>query len=308
MYALTIFKSQFDNKTHRTLELSDWNAFGDLLHSLHQLHRKTKKDAELISPAIYEEGTTRSNKNVTKWASWCAVDVDDYGDAHVGEINASIQKYCGDYQFICYSTASSTPLAPKFRLVFNLNREVEADEIRHFWYALNQEIGELGDPQTKDLSRMYYVPAQYENAFNFIFANPGRPVDVDELKAKHPYTEKTGNSFIDRLPPDLQEAVLEHRKSQLNAKFMWTGISDCPFWPKTLASEYQSITETGWYHKMYQIMVSVACNAIKRGYPITAKEIATLCRELDNATGNWYSNRPLEVEADRAVEYAYRNN
>jgi len=33
-----------------------------------------------------------------------------------------------------------------------------------------------------------------------------------------------------------------------------------------------------------------------------------LCKQLDNETGNWYTNRPLEVEADRAVEYAYRNN
>jgi hypothetical protein len=72
--------------------------------------------------------------------------------------------------------------------------------------------------------------------------------------------------------------------------------------------EYRTISETGWYHKMFSIMVAIAGSAIKKGYPITAREIAELCKQLDNDTGNWYTNRPLEVEADRAVEYAYRNN
>ena len=55
-------------------------------------------------------------------------------------------------------------------------------------------------------------------------------------------------------------------------------------------------------------MVATAGTAIKRGYPITAKQVAELCRQLDNDNGKWYTSRPLEVEADRAVEYAYRNN
>jgi hypothetical protein len=93
-----------------------------------------------------------------------------------------------------------------------------------------------------------------------------------------------------------------------NTNYTWTSYRDCPFFPKTLAIEYKSISETGWYHKMYQIMVATAGSAIKKGYPITAREIAELCRQLDIDTGNWYTSRPLEVEADRAVEYAYRNN
>ena len=54
--------------------------------------------------------------------------------------------------------------------------------------------------------------------------------------------------------------------------------------------------------------VATAGNAIKCGYPITAKQIADLCRQFDNENGMWYTNRPLEKEADRAVEYAYRNS
>jgi hypothetical protein len=58
---------------------------------------------------------------------------------------------------------------------------------------------------------------------------------------------------------------------------------------------------------MYQIMVAVAGTAVKNQYPITANEITNMCREFDMDTGNWYENRPMNKEADRALEYVYRN-
>ena len=64
----------------------------------------------------------------------------------------------------------------------------------------------------------------------------------------------------------------------------------------------------GWYYAMYQLMVSTAGNAITKGYPITAKEIEFLMRDLDSDTGNWYLKRPLDVEAERAIEFVFRKN
>lgn len=312
--SLTLFKSQFDNKTHRKMNFDSWEKFVDLLYKLAHVEKEGKRDAELISPAVYKDGTTRANKNVSHWASWAAVDVDDYpisGDPYT-ELRNSLKERLGEYEWVCYSTASSTVEQPKFRLVFPLSRDVHADEIPHFWFALNTEIGDLSDAQTKDLSRMYYIPARYKNANNFIFLDIGKRVDVDELLEKYPYVDraKSGGTFLDRLPPELADAVVNHRKSHIESKnndVYWSGYADCPFFPKKLALEYRVITGTGWYHKMYQIMVATAANAIKREYPITAQQIAELCRELDVETGNWYENRPLETEADRALEYAYRN-
>jgi hypothetical protein len=54
-------------------------------------------------------------------------------------------------------------------------------------------------------------------------------------------------------------------------------------------------------------MVSVAAKALKRNYPITPKEVSALCKEIDAETGGWYKNRPLELEASRAIEYAMKN-
>ena len=40
------------------------------------------------------------------------------------------------------------------------------------------------------------------------------------------------------------------------------GIEIGTFWSKKLETEYRSITESGWYYKMYQIMVATSGNAV----------------------------------------------
>ncbi len=308
MIEFTVFKSLFDNKTHRRGQMADFDAFERMLYDLSSKPLESKKQAQLISPAVYKPDTTRKNDNVTEWAGWCAVDVDDF--VFNGELQDELSNRFGHYRFVCYSTGSSSVTSPKFRLVFPLTKVVPAERIKSFWYALQSELGELGDKQTKDLSRMYYIPAEYAGAHNFIFSNTdGASIDPDELIVKHPMPEKTNlNNFFDRLPDELQKQILEHRKSKLeNTNINWTSYRDCPFFPRKLEAEYRAISNTGWYHKMYQIMVAIAGNAVKRQYPISSAEISKMCRELDMETGNWYENRPLDKEADRALEYVYKN-
>ena len=304
--SLTLFNSIFDNKTTQRLTFKDFDSFEKALYGLAERRIKSKKDAPLMSPAQYKPDTTRKNDNVTMWSAWCAVDVDDF--KFEGDLYGNLRTRFGNYKFVCYSTASSTQSLPKFRLVFPLTKNVPAEKIRHFWFALQTTLGDLGDKQTKDLSRMYYIPAKYDNAFNFIFSNSGDYIDPDMVMKKHPYREKSGNNFFDRLPEDMQREIIEHRKSKLdNTNVNWSSYRNCPFFPRQLEKEYRMISNTGWYHKMYQIMVAIAGNAVKNKYPITVQEITLLCRELDAETGNWYKSRPLEKEADRALEYVYKN-
>ncbi len=285
----------------------DYNSFDEFEQVLYKLSESTKyptkKDAPLISPATYIPDTTRGNDNVTGWGMWCALDIDDFE----GDIE-QIKKAYGEYRFVCYSTASSTKEQPKFRLVFPLNKEVHKEDIKHFWFALNKEIGDVADAQTKDLSRMYYVPAKYKDAFNFIFSQDGKVMDPDYLMDKHPYVVPNEN-FFDRLPEAIKKGLIEHRKGKLNnTNITWTNYHDCPFVNQKQIDEYKTINGTGWYAKMYQIMCTIAGNAMNRGYPITAKEVEYLCRELDGDTGNWYLKRDMYKEAERAIEFIFRNN
>ena len=317
MYSMTIFKSPrwwdrenryvYDNKTHRRMDFESWDKFANFLRKLSERKLNGKQDAELITPAVFKPNSTRKNDNVLAWAGWAAVDVDD--TTFDGSLEDELRSRFGDWNFICYSTASSTDDTPKFRLIFQLSGDVEVNKIRHFWFALNSELNDLGDPQTKDLARMYYIPANYSGANNFFFVNEGIPLDIDYVLARWPYDSKRdAKSFLDRLPTAWREQVVEYRKGKLdNTSYVWTSYKDCPFWPKSLAAEYMSISSTGWYRQMYRIMIAIAGKSIERGYPITALQIVELCRQFDIETGNWYENRPMEVEANNALEYAYRN-
>ena len=313
MYALTIFNSIYDNKTNKKMDFSNWKQFEKLLYDLSKIELKNKKDAQLISPAIYESNTTRANKNVTAWAGWAALDIDDHD--FKGNLQDELITRFGSFYFVCYSTASSTLDKPKFRIVFPIERHVPADSIKKFWFALNKHFGKLGDEQTKDLSRMYYVPASYVGANNFIFTNNvDKCIEPERLMAEHPYAERnTGANFIDRLPENIQKEIVKYRAEQLNSsakKYQWSSYRDCPFVNSNLIKEYSSIANidgTGRYAMIYRIMTSIAVNAIRSEYPISAGEIASLIRELDMETSNKYQNRSLNVEADRAIEFAYKN-
>ena len=320
MFSLTVFESVYDNKTSTRVDFESFEKFEKSLYYLSTLPgykakkgERGKKSSPLISPAVYKEGTTRANANVIEWASWAAIDVDDH-DFKGSDLKDELHSRFGNWYYICYSTASSTPARPKFRLVFPLTGPVQSGAIKHFWYALNTEFDCLGDGQTKDLSRMYYVPAQYPGAHNFIFSNVGDFIDPEHLMQKHPFTQpSTSNNFIDRLPPEIQKEVIAHRAAKLSEskrEYTWTGYRDCPFVNKKLIDEYRRIARvdgSGRYAMIYKIMTSIACNAIKRQYPITEYEIVDLVRQLDRETSNIYAKRPLNTEASRAIEFAYKN-
>ena len=305
-YSLTLFKSIFDNKTEKRMNFTSYHQFERLLFDLAQQKREDKKSAPLISPATYVEDTTRANDNVIGWAGWCAVDVDEH--VFDGNLEQELLDRYGKWNHVVYSTASSTQEHPKFRIVFPLTIHVPKEKIKHFWFALNKELGDIGDPQTKDLSRMYYVPGKYKDAYNFIYNNfNGVDMNPYEIMSKHDYVERSG-SLIDNLPKEIRKQVLAHRKSEMtNTNVSWSNYRDCPFVNKKLVKEYNEITDTGWYTKMYSIMVSIAGNAIRKKYPITAQEITTLCKEIDYENGNWYKSRPFDKEADRAIEFVYGN-
>ena len=301
------------------MDFSSFTDFELLLYQLSKIpgykakkgEKNDQKASPLISPAIFKPGSTRSNANVDCWAGWAALDVDDFKcDPATTNFEAEVDARFGRYTYVCYSTASCTREKPKFRLVFPLTCDVPNEKIRHFWYALNTEMRSAGDAQTKDLSRMYYVPAQYPGAWNFIYTHVAETVDPHKLMARHEFHDRS-LSFMDKLPPELKKQILDHRKSQLtNTDVRWTSYQDCPFVNKKLVAEYKRIAcidGTGRYRMIYKLMSSIACFAIKKRFPITATQIAAMIKELDADTARIYQKRPLVNEAERALEYAYKN-
>lgn len=314
MIEFTSFKSIFDNKTHRRYSYQDWDDFGRVLMKMSVIpgykpkrgERIPKHASPLISPAIFEKGTTRANQNVRYWSKWAGMDIDNYD----GLMEDALQVF-SPYSFYCYSTASSTKKNPKFRVVLNLTHEIKADRIKHFWYAINKEFNSIADPQTKDLSRMYYVPAKYPDAFNFIFSNRGKPVDPDVFMLRHDYVEEK-KDMLSYMPEHIQKAVIQEKHDSLtNVDVTWTSYLDCPFVNKKMLKGYQDhayVDGTGRYAFFYSFMVNIASNAIRAKYPITPGEIASLARQVDAANGNRFKHRPMELEAERALEFIIRTS
>lgn len=313
--SMTMFSSRFDSTVDKTVEFSSFEAFADLLFELSKIPcRKPPKDkmsvspedAKLISPAIFVPGTSRKNVNVERWAGWAAIDVDSNT---AGMTLEQIEASCKDYRTVIYSTGSSTPEKPKYRVVYALSHHVVKDKIQSFWHALNAEAAAIGDAQVKDLARMYYSPGQYMDAFNFFTQTFGEPINPEALMKKHPYWKANASkSILDRLPEDIQKKVLSHKASSLKKPTQtWTSYKDCPFVRPEMIAEYVSITGEGWYRKMYSLLVSIASRAVQRGYSLTPKELAELARSLDADTGNWYKKRDFEREAERALRWVYIN-
>lgn len=310
----TAFHSIFDNKVNKKFSFGDWNTFVAALHKMSKIEgykpkrgeRPKRKASALISPAVFEANTRRANDNVLYWSQWAALDIDEYESSY-----EEVLKQFAEYSFVCYSSASSTKDHPKFRVILQLTDKVPADKIRHFWYAVNTEFSNVGDPQTKDLARMYYVPAQYPNAYNFIFTNKGKTIlNPTTIMEKHEFVEQS-RDFLSKLPPEMQRAVIHHRKNMLdNTSFSWSSYKDCPFVNKSMIGDYQKIAfqdGTGRYTFFYKIMVNIAGAAVRKRYPITPHEIATLMREIDLEFGGRYKKRPLETEANRALNFVIRN-
>lgn len=316
-FEMTVFESLYDVKTERKIQKNSWNEFVKFLQDLSGLSY-TKKTAPLISPAVYKDGTTRSNKNVSAWAGWAALDIDAHPFDNIGAVKWWMNEFHSEKTYLCYSTASSSQVKPKFRLVFPLTEWIDdSRKIQRFWMALNKEFAEIADQQTKDQSRMYFIPAQYtESDNNFFWSVKKNAINPDALIRKHNMESlqiNSGPSFLDMLPEKMKEEIISYREQQLKSsgkKYTWTDYRDCPFVKEEPLRNYREIALTGQegrYRSLYNLMVSIARAAIMREYAITAHEIKDLVLEIDADVDFFYKNRKILPECERAIAFVYTN-
>ena len=318
----TIFDSIYDNRTHNIITKRNWSQFSNFLFELSKIPY-TKKTAPLISPAIYKSGTTRSNANVIAWAGWTAFDIDNNYFKSVDQIQTYMDQQYPDHAYCCYSSASCKKEHLKFRIIFPLLTWIEdPDKIQIFWYCMNKKLSGLVDQQTKDRSRMFYVPADYQEAeLKFFWISDGKTfinpfevintsnIDINEITLST--QSKRNSSFLATLPLELQKTIAMNRKRQLeiNGKFYnWTSWKNCPFCRNEAVNRYKEIVLTrseGRYLGLYKLMVDIARTAILKEYPITEQEIASLVHEIDNELDGYYQNRKIDTEIKNAISYAY---
>jgi putative DNA primase/helicase len=125
---------------------SSWVQLKELL-SFHE-ENAVKQAGSLWSPVEYDAGTTRGNRNV-RFVEALVVDMD--GEAFD---NARLD----GLEWFAYSTYSHRLDDPHYHLVLPLAHKVPASLWRAVWAELHDRIGLVGDPQTKDSARIFYLP------------------------------------------------------------------------------------------------------------------------------------------------------
>ena len=178
---------------------SSWEQLKELL-SFHE-ENAVKQAGALWSPVEYDLGTTRGNRNV-RFVEALVVDMD--GEAFD---NARLD----GLEWFAYSTYSHRLDDPHYHLVLPLAEKVPASLWRAVWAELHDRIGLVGDPQTKDSARLFYLPPHapgeafvfheghgelLDSSFNLEVEPVVNPVSPRAKQVRQPHQRRAGAEVL----------------------------------------------------------------------------------------------------------------
>lgn len=126
----------------------DWSALKE--HLLQHRERTSKHDGALYSPVSYLANSKRGNSNVI-CVNALVIDLD-------GESLETVLPKLDGMEWIAYTTWSHTDDDPHWHLVLPLSEPVPASQWLGAWTEAHDRIGLVGDPATKDVARIFYLP------------------------------------------------------------------------------------------------------------------------------------------------------
>lgn len=147
-----------------------------------------KAQAPCFSPAEFAPGTTRAKDNVIR-LHMAVLDIDAI--AHDALLKLT-EDTLAPYGLAWHTTLShSAKLAStgtwRVRLIMPLIRPVEVADWPQFWDALQSLVGGHADPQCKDPSRLYILPAHYpSDAPPIVQSYDDAPLDPGKVLAQTP--------------------------------------------------------------------------------------------------------------------------
>lgn len=140
------------------------------------------KDGPSWSPASYMAGTYRGKQNVASvWA--LVIDIDHVPtDEDLDDALDTID----DYKYIIHSSHSDRDGDRCVRVVVALSRPVQGSEWPRFWRAAMDTLKIPVDEQTKDASRLFFLPSRPSDTWYMFEAYDGQVLDVDAVLANAP--------------------------------------------------------------------------------------------------------------------------
>lgn len=180
---VAIFENKYDERPVR-FDLS-WQS---LSQRLCQYDERQTKDGRAWSPVTYRPGTTRGKENV------------EQVHALVLDIDHSVLPVdlLGTFEYVAHTTFSHASDDPRWRVVLPLTHPVEGEDWPNFWLRANSYFGGCVDPQTKDRSRIFFLPSCMPGALHEakqqhgLLLDPSSLPDVPQYEPQEPIGRRNG--------------------------------------------------------------------------------------------------------------------
>lgn len=170
---ISLFENERDNKPKP--QSTTWP---ELVAALSEHDRRASKSGPAWSAASYPERTTRGRGNVLS-LSVASFDLDKGSRADFEALWARLAAL--DLRFVAHTTHSSTTEEPRWRLVFDLSRDVSPEEWPRVFRALVRQFSLPADENAKDASRVMFAPSCRPEVMPEVHRGGEEPVDVDQL-------------------------------------------------------------------------------------------------------------------------------
>lgn len=266
--------------TEDTLE-TDWNEFVNFSQDATHLTRSpaNKHDHFWVAPMMPRAGVaSRKIDDVAAMGGWFALDLDLlscpldtirfrlYGTAFVG-----------------YTTANSRCDAQRWRVFVLLSRVYTVAEHARLWRWFSHKFSGFIDTKCGNPNRIFYLPAQWEDADNVWHCQYGRPIDVDSILAMVPeVTVETPVYHGDLKPaPDGTALITRH-----------------------MIEQAQRSPEGG---RLYRVMAQAASRYRVQGWALAAEDLAHAALAVNQVISPGKKRPQIAREAQRALQWAERH-
>src|SRR4051812_8172644 len=181
---VAVFESKDDNRPIRH-DLS-WESLSERLC---RYDERQVKDGRAWSPVTYRPGTTRGKENVEQVHA-LVLDI-DHNELPVHLLNG--------LEYVAHTTFSHSLDDPRWRVVLPLTRAVEGEDWPSFWLRANAYFGGCVDPQTKDRSRIFFLPSCMPGALHEskqqhgLLLDPASLPDVPQYQPPEFTTRRNGS-------------------------------------------------------------------------------------------------------------------
>ena len=229
------------------------------------------KNGPAWSAARYKDNTKRGLNGVLDVHA-LIVDID-----HVKpeQLELFLDKVKG-YQVIIHSSHSDNPSDRCLRIIICLSRPVLLGEWYRFWAQVIEDLQIPADTQTRDPSRLFYLPSRPMDACNsgidgsgFLFASlEGKSIDVDEVLARAPATptyEISEGFDIPEFTGAPSQKKLENAINLLSGAWPDSGRNTCQL------ALCGALARAGWPVELITDFVEAVCELARPGNGDRAK-------------------------------------